>query len=203
MPRPAAPQPEVTAVTRRRSRIIAQPPAGFRYRPAFVGAAMEQPLLAQIERLPFESVVMRGVETKRRVVHYGVRYAYGAGELTAAASLPEFLAGLGAQAAAAGRFPVGAPLEALVTRYPPGAGIGRHRDAPPFGSVVVGVSLAAACEFRLRLATPSGYDVYQTQLTSRSLYVLAGTARYRWQHTIPPVSALRYSITFRTLRAVP
>ncbi len=60
-----------------------------------------------------------------------------------------------------------------------------------------------AAEFSLRLATPSGYDVYKTQLASRSLHVLAGTARFRWQQMIPPVCALRYSITFRTLRAVP
>ncbi len=31
-------------------------------------------------------------------------------------------------------------------------------------------------------------------------YVLTGSARFAWQHSIPPVSSLRYSITFRTLR---
>jgi alkylated DNA repair dioxygenase AlkB len=200
MPRPA-PYVEPTAPTRRRSRAIAQPPGGFRYQPDFLGAAAEQQLLVQIAQLPFEAVIMHGVEAKRQVVHFGVRYAYGGGGVSAALPLPSFLAELSAQAAAEARFPVGAPLEALVTRYPPGAGIGWHRDAPPFGPVVVGVSLAAACEFRLRLATATGYDVSKTQLAPRSLYVLAGTARFRWQHMIPPVPTLRYSITFRTVRA--
>jgi alkylated DNA repair dioxygenase AlkB len=196
----SAPPREAAIPTRRRSRVIAQPPGGFRYRRDFIGAETEQQLLAHIAQLPFESVVMHGVEAKRQVVHYGVRYTYGGGEVSAAAAPPAFFAELVAQAAAEGRFPAGAPLEALVTRYPPGAGIGWHRDAPPFGPVVVGVSLGAACEFRLRLATPIGYDVYKTALAPRSLYVLAGTARFRWQHMIPPVPTLRYSLTFRTLR---
>jgi hypothetical protein len=31
--------------------------------------------------------------------------------------------------------------------------------------------------------------------------VLSGAARFAWQHSIPPIKALRYSITFRTLKA--
>jgi alkylated DNA repair dioxygenase AlkB len=34
----------------------------------------------------------------------------------------------------------------------------------------------------------------------RSAYLLSGPARSVWEHSIPPVSALRYSITFRNLR---
>jgi alkylated DNA repair dioxygenase AlkB len=34
----------------------------------------------------------------------------------------------------------------------------------------------------------------------RSIYRLAGEARWDWQHSVPPVPALRYSITFRSLR---
>jgi DNA oxidative demethylase len=36
------------------------------------------------------------------------------------------------------------------------------------------------------------------QLAPRSLYLLTGSARSQWQHTIPPVKELRYSMTFRT-----
>jgi alkylated DNA repair dioxygenase AlkB len=35
----------------------------------------------------------------------------------------------------------------------------------------------------------------------RSAYVLAGAARFAWQHSIPATTALRYSITFWTLKA--
>ena len=33
----------------------------------------------------------------------------------------------------------------------------------------------------------------------RHALVLRDDARWRWQHSIPPTKALRYSITFRTL----
>lgn len=34
----------------------------------------------------------------------------------------------------------------------------------------------------------------------RSAYLLNWRARSEWEHSIPPVDALRYSITFRNLR---
>jgi DNA oxidative demethylase len=37
-------------------------------------------------------------------------------------------------------------------------------------------------------------------LEPRSAYVLSGPARDSWQHAIPPTKALRYSITFRTVK---
>ena len=39
------------------------------------------------------------------------------------------------------------------------------------------------------------------ELQPRSAYCMQGDARWRWQHSIAPTKALRYSITFRTLRA--
>jgi alkylated DNA repair protein (DNA oxidative demethylase) len=43
-------------------------------------------------------------------------------------------------------------------------------------------------------------QVAEVTLEPRSAYVLAGAARFAWQHSIPPTKALRYSITFRTLK---
>jgi hypothetical protein len=37
----------------------------------------------------------------------------------------------------------------------------------------------------------------------RAIYVMSGPARLDWQHSIPAVEALRYSLTFRTLKANP
>jgi alkylated DNA repair dioxygenase AlkB len=34
----------------------------------------------------------------------------------------------------------------------------------------------------------------------RSIYLLRGTARWGWQHSVAPASELRYSITLRTPR---
>lgn len=188
---------------RRETRRRASPPGGFRYLPEFINPEQEVRLVQALEALPFERPVMRGVEARREVAHFGARYGYDGGTLAAAPPLPGFLSEVCARAAAEARFPADASVEALVTRYPPGAGIGWHRDAPAFGPSLAGLSLAAACDLRLRLATPAGYEVYRLTLAPRSLYVVTGAARFRWQHSIPPVPRLRYSVTFRTIRAGP
>ena len=36
----------------------------------------------------------------------------------------------------------------------------------------------------------------------RSLYRLRGEVRSEWEHSIPPVEALRYSVTFRSLAPI-
>jgi alkylated DNA repair dioxygenase AlkB len=38
-------------------------------------------------------------------------------------------------------------------------------------------------------------------LQPRSAYLITGEARSAFEHHVPPVAALRYSITFRTLRS--
>jgi alkylated DNA repair dioxygenase AlkB len=70
-----------------------------------------------------------------------------------------------------------------------------------FGPKVVGVSLAAACRMRFQRGRGEQRRVAEVTLAPRSAYVLSGAARYVWQHAIPPTKALRYSITFRTLKA--
>jgi len=87
-----------------------------------------------------------------------------------------------------------------VTEYPEGAGIGWHRDAPHFG-LVVGVSLLSACRLRLQRGAGLARQTRAIILEPRSSYVLDGEVRWQWRHSIPPTKALRYSVTFRTLRS--
>jgi len=86
-----------------------------------------------------------------------------------------------------------------VNAYPAGAGIGWHRDAPQFG-VVIGVSLLSECRLRFQRGRGAARHTAAMTIAPRSAYVLAGDARYEWQHCVPPTKALRYSVTFRTLR---
>jgi DNA oxidative demethylase len=97
-----------------------------------------------------------------------------------------------------GREP-GELVDLLVTRYPPGAGIGWHRDAPTFGEVS-GISLLTACRMRFRRGRPRAWETAELTLEPCSAYVLSGPARTQWQHHIPPVTQERWSMTFRTLR---
>lgn len=90
----------------------------------------------------------------------------------------------------------------LVTEYSAGAGIGWHRDKAVFDEVV-GVSLLAQCVLRLRRkAGERKWERANVTAEPRSAYLLSGPARSDWEHSIPPLDSLRYSITFRNLREV-
>lgn len=174
-------------------------PEGFRYQDEVIDQAAEAALVAEIARLPFKAFEFRGYEGARRVVSFGWRYDFGERKLHEAGETPAFLAPL---REAAGAFAGIAPEDlahVLVTEYQPGAPIGWHRDRPEFGEVV-GVSLAAPCRFRFRRRKGAGWERMALTAQPRSAYLLSGAARAEWEHSIPPVEALRYSVTFRTLR---
>jgi alkylated DNA repair dioxygenase AlkB len=174
-------------------------PEGFLYRPEFIDPAEETALLERIATVEFHAVEMRGVVARRRVIQYGWKYAFDRTRLTPGPELPDFLIPLRDRAATLAGVEPAALSEGLLTEYPPGAPIGWHRDAPGFG-IVVGISLLAACRFRFRRGPERGSERVSLTLEPRSAYVLSGPARSEWQHSIPEVDALRYSVTFRTLR---
>jgi alkylated DNA repair dioxygenase AlkB len=181
-------------------RRTAEPPVGFVYRPRFVSPEEEQQLVEDIQALEFSEVRMRGQVARRRTVHFGWLYGYDSWRVEPGPPIPASLLPLRARAAGLGGVAADALAEVLVTEYVPGAGIGWHRDAPMFG-IVVGVSLLGECRFRMRRKEGAGYVSASIVLEPRSAYVLAGEARARWQHSIPASAALRYSVTFRTLRS--
>jgi alkylated DNA repair dioxygenase AlkB len=127
-----------------------------------------------------------------------VGYDYATREPTETVPMPGWLLPVRDRAAAWAELPPERLAEALVQRYPPGATIGWHRDAPAFGEVV-GISLLASSRLRFRPGA-SGRTTFEVELPPRSAYLLSGAARWKLQHAIPAVPELRYSITFRTLR---
>jgi alkylated DNA repair dioxygenase AlkB len=88
---------------------------------------------------------------------------------------------------------------ALVTEYRPGTAIGWHRDRPHYDDVI-GISLLSPCTFRMRRKRGSGWERAATRLDRRSIYLMRGPSREDWEHSIPAVEELRYSVTFRSLR---
>jgi len=146
----------------------------------------------------FRPLTMRGQQAKRTVRHFGLDYDYESGELVPAEPLPEPLRFVRDRCAALMERAPDDLVQILVSRYPEG---GWHRDAPMFGSKVAGVSLLAPCRMRFQRATKDrGRETAAIELAPRSAYVLGGKARWSWQHSIPATKALRYSITFRTLK---
>jgi alkylated DNA repair dioxygenase AlkB len=175
-------------------------PEGLVYLPDLLSAAEERDLLDEIERLEFHEIRMHGVVAKRTARHFGFDYDYERrAAIEEADPIPDWLLPVRAAAAELAGVEPDELVEALVQRYPEGAQIGWHRDAPMFGTVV-GVSLLSPCRMRFRRDEGGERRTFELELEPRSGYVLAGPARTAWQHHVPPAKALRYSITFRTLR---
>lgn len=176
-------------------------PEGFRYRPELINTAEEDALLARVRELPFREFEFHGYKGKRRVVSFGWRYDFSARHLLKADDIPEYLHALREAAATFADIEAREFQHAMVTEYSPGAGIGWHRDKAVFGQVV-GISLLAPCVLRLRRAIgEKKWERVNVSAEPRSAYFLSGQARSVWEHSIPQVDALRYSITFRNLRA--
>jgi alkylated DNA repair dioxygenase AlkB len=53
----------------------------------------------------------------------------------------------------------------------------------------------------LRKKASSAWQRASVELAPRSAYLLRGEVRREWEHSIPAVANLRYSITFRNFRA--
>jgi alkylated DNA repair dioxygenase AlkB len=53
---------------------------------------------------------------------------------------------------------------------------------------------------RFQRRTAEVRRTYVLELEPRSAYALTGPARWSWQHSISATPALRYSVTFRTLK---
>jgi alkylated DNA repair protein (DNA oxidative demethylase) len=180
---------------------IQEQPEGLRYEADLLTEQEEAEVLDVLRGMDLHEVVMRGQASKRRVVHFGYGYAYESRELEEVEPWPGELEWVRERAAGLAEVEPGRFEQVLVTRYPAGAGIGWHRDAPAFGSRVAGVSLLGPCEMRFQRGKGEERRVWAVELPPRSAYVLGGPARSSWQHSIPATKAERWSITFRTVRS--
>src|SRR5260370_1452144 len=75
---------------------------------------------------------------------------------------------------------------------------GWHKDRPFFGAVI-GLSLRSRCPSRLRRKAGAKWERRSFAAAPRSAYLLRGPSRTAWEHSIPPLDTLRYSVTFRSL----
>jgi len=176
-------------------------PSGLVYQRELITKAEEQQALGVLEAMEFHTITMHGRTARRTVRHFGLDYGYESWKLVPTDPLPDDLAWLQERAAMLAGLDAGDFAQILVSRYPPGSTIGWHRDAPMFGAKVVGISLASTCRMRFQRGKGPARQVAEVTLDPRSGYVLSGAARFAWQHSIPPTKTLRYSITFRTLKA--
>ncbi|KAG8470985.1 hypothetical protein KFE25_009406 [Diacronema lutheri] len=151
----------------------------------------------------------------RCVRHYGLRFDYATARADTSGERPPWpawCAELSARLVADGIAPC-APDQITVNSYRPGEGIPWHCDThSAFGRVICSLSLLADIVMRFRGAAEPGEPPrapLAVRLPRRSLLVLAGDARYGWEHSIsartadfdpdglPRARKRRLSITFR------
>ena len=181
------------------TRAPSERPEGIVYEPELLSVEEEAVLLRELETLRFDPIVLHGRAAKRTGRHYGLDYDYESRTPKPGEPVPDWLLPVRARAAELAGHDPDELVEVLVQRYPPGATIGWHRDAPAFGTVI-GVSLGGSSRLRFQRGKREQRRVWEVLLEPRSGYVLRDEARRAWEHSIPPTKELRHSITFRTLR---
>jgi len=174
-------------------------PEGLTWRTDFLSTDEERELAGRIAALPFRPFEFQGFLGKRETVSFGWSYRFDGSGLAEAAPIPDWLLPVRARAAAFAGLAPDALEHALLIRYGEGAGLGWHRDRPVFGDVI-GISLLAPAPLRFRRRIGLKWVRFTLTAEPCSIYVLRGPARSEWEHSIPPVDALRYSITFRTMK---
>lgn len=173
-------------------------PQGFRYQDQILSEEEEAHLAADLRQLDLKPFEFHGYLGNRRVINFGLKYDFSHRSIQRADDMPPFLIDLLSRAASFAGCERDAIRQVGVNQYRTGAGIGWHKDKPEFG-IIVGVSLLAPATMRFRRRNNEGWARTSHTLKPRSIYILSGEARTDWEHSIPPLTALRYSITFRTL----
>ncbi|HKH61118.1 MAG TPA: alpha-ketoglutarate-dependent dioxygenase AlkB [Flavitalea sp.] len=177
-------------------------PEGFEYVPQFLTEREEKNLVDEVVKINLTSFIFQGFEAKRRVASFGYDYSFDRRSLSKGKDIPRVFCPLIEKVASHLSASPDVFAELLVTEYPVGSVINWHRDAPPF-DIIAGISLNADCVFRLRPheKTKQGRgSIISMPVKRRSLYIMHGSARSNWQHSIAPVKDIRYSITLRTLK---
>ncbi len=184
-------------------------PPGLVFAPDFIDPDAERVLLDLAAALPLHEALYKAYTARRRVFAYGTRldredsgFDRSPRLLAGLDTLPAPLRILRERLAAWAGVAASDLVHVMVAEYQTSTPLGWHRDAPHY-ELIAGVSLGSAARLRLRPWPPQGAgrdDVITLELAPRSAYVLRAEARWGWQHSVPPVPALRYSVTMRTAR---
>jgi len=179
---------------------------GLQYFSNFISEDEEKNLIGIIDNQPWLN------DLKRRVQHYGWKYDYKARAVTPDLKLgdiPEWLNKYCLQLKAKNIFEK-TPDQVIINEYQAGQGISAHIDCVPcFGDRIASLSLGS--DAVMEFISPATNQKIPVLLEQRSLVLLTGDARYKWQHTIPArktdkhngqtiTRKRRISLTFREVK---
>ena len=174
---------------------------GLVYQPEFLSLNEEEQLIALISTLPLHAAKYKQYLARRRVMSFGGSYDFDTNRLLPGVELDPRLIGLRDKVARWINVQPQDLVHVLVAEYAGGTQLGWHRDVPDF-ETIVGVSLGgyATLRFRPYPDLPETRKVMLLEVAPRSIYKMAGEARWGWQHSVAPTAELRWSVTFRTRR---
>lgn len=171
---------------------------GLSYAEEIVTAAEERVLIAAIDAVELLPFRFQGWLGKRLTASFGWNYDFDDASFGPTDPIPTSFRSLRDEAAHFAGLAPDMLVQALLTRYDPGAGIGWHRDRPVFEHIV-GISLGVPATLRFRRRAAAGFERASVPLAPRSIYHLSGAARHGWEHSIAEMGRTRHSITFRSL----
>ena len=175
-------------------------PPGLIYVPNFITDDEEQELLEMIDGHEWLDDLLR------RVQHYGYKYNYKARKIDNSmylGPLPEWVETISTKIfthlqtneviSDESTDPLRPFDQAIINEYEPGQGISAHVDCVPcFGPVIATLSLGS--DTQMQFDEPQTGVTLPVPLAQRSLAILTGPSRYRWQHSISSRKSDRWPI---------
>lgn len=174
---------------------------GLNTKSDIIDAAEERELIGHIDACDLTPFRFQGWTGKRLTTSFGWSYDFEVGRPIEAPPFPSWLTDIRDRVAVFAELDPAALIQGLLIRYDPGAGIGWHRDRPIYEHVV-GLSLGEPAVMRFRQKRGIGFSRAAAPLEPRGAYHMTGQARWEWEHSIIEMERPRWSVTFRTLRAM-
>ena len=172
-------------------------PAGFKLVEEAIIPAVETDLIELAQRFSLAYYAL-DPDNPRSSASFGYKYDFANDSFTACTPIPDAFRDVCQVAADLAAVAPEDFAECLVNRYEPGATIQPHRDKPVFDRIV-GLSLGSAATMVLTGPEELKLAPAHIVLPRRSMYLLSQDSRWLWKHSLPPVTHMRWSMTFRTL----
>ena len=166
--------------------------AGLQYFPNFISEDEENELIEIIDNQSWLN------DLKRRIQHYGWKYDYKARAVTVdlyLGKLPDWLQIFADNLHHKNIFEK-TPDQVIINEYQVSQGISAHIDCVPcFGDRIASLSLGsdAVMEFINPATNQGSQQKIPVLLEQRSLVLLTGDVRYKWQHAIPARKIDKYN----------
>jgi alkylated DNA repair dioxygenase AlkB len=137
-------------------------------------------------------------EKSRRIQHFGYKYNYrsrSVGKDDYLGKLPEWSTSIEdkiMEIPVVKQLQKNRPNQLIVNEYKPGQGISWHTDANTFDDPVITLSTGGSCIFEMRHPDINDNTPIELFLKPKTLVVMTGDSRWKWQHRIPTRGVDRY-----------